>query len=594
MESIKGLKRSHMCTQVTETLLGNEVVVMGWVNKRRNLGQLIFITLRDRTGILQIVINQDTVGEQLSSKAREVKSEYIIAVRGIVISRTGDNINDQMETGKIEIEAIELRIISVAELSPFTVMDEGVKDDLRLKYRYLDLRRSKMQGNILVRHKTTTAIRNFLNNKGFIDIETPMLTKSTPEGARDYLVPSREYPGSFFALPQSPQIFKQLLMVSGFDRYYQIVRCFRDEDLRSDRQPEFTQLDIELSFVEMEDILQINEDLIAHVYKEVLGINLTTPFWRISYAEAMERYGSDKPDTRFNIELINISQIVEKVEFEPYKNALLNGGSVRGINAVGCGNYPRKKIDKLVELAKYHKAKGLSYIIIQEDGYKTSLSKFLSDDELGLIVKAFNGKIGDLILICADENKIVFEVLGNLRIFIAKEENLIDEDKLNFLWVVDFPLLEWDEDSGRFFAMHHPFTKPMEDDIPLLETDPGRVRAQAYDMVLNGVEIGGGSMRINTTELQNKMFKVLGLKEEEIEAKFGFLLNAFKYGVPPHGGIAFGLDRVAMLIVKGSSIRDVIAFPKVKDTSCPLTNAPSQVSKEQLKELEILINNKNE
>ncbi|MCL1994811.1 MAG: aspartate--tRNA ligase [Defluviitaleaceae bacterium] len=586
METTKGLKRSHMCTQIGKQTIGQQVTVMGWVNKRRNLGQLIFIALRDRTGILQIVINGEKTPD-LAAKAKDVKSEYVIAVVGDVIARDEKNVNPDAQTGYIEVEAKELRILSVAQLPPFSVLDTGVKEDQRLKYRYIDLRREEMQQNIITRHNITKSVRDFLNKEGFVDIETPMLTKSTPEGARDYLVPSRVHGGSFFALPQSPQIFKQLLMLSGFDRYYQIVKCFRDEDLRSDRQPEFTQLDIELSFVEMEDILSINEQLIAHVYREVKGIDIATPFPRLPYSEAMERYGNDKPDTRFEMELVNISQFVADMDFEPYKNALATGGSVRGINAVGCGTYPRKKIDSLVELAKYHKAKGLSYIIVQSDGYKTSLSKFLTKEQLDVIVNAFNGKTGDIILICADKNSVVFEALSNLRLHIGKEEKLADTNALNFLWVVDFPLLEWDEEANRYFAAHHPFTKPTEEDMALMETDPSKLRSQTYDMILNGVEIGGGSIRINDTALQDRMFKLLGFTQDEIEEKFGFLTNAFKYGAPPHGGIAFGLDRLAMLMVGATSIRDVIAFPKVKDTSCPLTDAPTKVEKEQLNELKI-------
>lgn len=583
MESIKGLKRTHMCGKVTESMVGSAITLMGWVNKRRNLGQLVFIALRDVSGLVQVVINEEK-NEMLANKAKEIKAEYVIAVRGVVINR-GDNVNKDMETGAIEIEAEEIRILSSATLPPFSVLDEGVKEDLRLKYRYIDLRRKEMQYNIINRHKITKIIRNFLDKEGFIDIETPILTKSTPEGARDYLVPSKEWPGSFFALPQSPQIFKQLLMVSGFDKYYQIVKCFRNEDLRSDRQPEFTQLDIELSFIEMEDVFNVIENLIVKVYKEVLEKNLKTPFIRMKYEEAMERYGSDKPDTRFSMELVNLSNIVKNTEFEPYKNALKIGGSVRGINASGCGLYARKKIDSLVELAKYHKAKGLSYIIVQKEGYKTALSKFLTNSELDDIAVSLNAKVGDLLLICADTNKVVYEVLGTLRLHIAKNEQLIDETKLNFLWIVDWPLLEWDEEEKRYFAMHHPFTKPREEDIQLLQTQPHKAYAQAYDLVLNGVELGGGSIRINTNELQNKMFEVLGLSESEIEEKFGFLINAFKYGVPPHGGIALGIDRLSMLMVGASSLREVIAFPKVKDTSCPLTNSPSEVTNEQLLEL---------
>ena len=590
MENIKGIKRSHSATEINEKNIGQTVTVMGWVHKRRNLGQLIFISLRDRSGQVQIVINEEKQPD-IAKKAKETKTEYVIAVVGTVIARDENNVNKDMATGGIEIEATELRILSTAETPPFSVLDTGVKDDLRLKHRYIDLRREEMQNNIILRHRSVQALRSFLNDRGFIDIETPMLTKSTPEGARDYLVPSRIYPGSFFALPQSPQIFKQLLMVSGFEKYYQIVKCFRDEDLRADRQPEFTQLDIELSFIEQEDIFELVEGLLTHLYKEVQNIQLDTPFPRMPYIEAMNRYGSDKPDTRYGLELVNISELVSDYDFEPYKNALSDGGSVRGINATGLGGLARKKIDALVDLAKYHKAKGLSYIIVQEEGYKTALSKFLTDEQLSSIAKVFNAKVGDLILICADKDSVVFDALGNLRQHIAKENNMIDETKLNFLWVVDFPLLEHDEEAGRYFAMHHPFTKPMEEDIDMLETEPGKVRAQAYDIVLNGFEIGGGSIRINDKNLQDRMFKALGFEEEEIQEKFGFLIDAFKYGTPPHGGIAFGIDRVMMLMTGSSSIRDVIAFPKVKDTGCPMTNAPSDVAIEQLQELGLDIGN---
>lgn len=585
METIKDFKRTHMCTDINEQQIGEEVTLMGWVNKRRNLGQLIFISLRDRTGIVQIVVNQENHTEAFVAKAKDIKGEYVIAVRGKVIARTEKDINPEMLTGKIEVEATEIRVLSKAEVPPFGVADTGVKDDLRLKHRYIDLRRPEMQQNLLTRHQIAQSLRGFLNTQGFIDIETPMLTKSTPEGARDYLVPSREYPGSFFALPQSPQIFKQLLMLSGFDRYYQIVKCFRDEDLRADRQPEFTQLDIELSFVEMDDILTMMEQLIATMFKEVKGDTLQTPFLRMPYKEAMDRFGSDKPDTRFGLELVDISEVVKDVDFAPYQDALKNG-SVRGINAKGCGEYSRKNIDKLADLAKYHKAKGLSYIIIEADGaLKTQLSKFFTPEQLQAIVTAFKGEPKDLILICADKDRIVYEALGQLRLEIGKNEGLIDEDKLNFLWVTEFPLLEWDEDSERYFAAHHPFTRVMDEDLHLLDTTPEEARAIAYDMVLNGTELGGGSIRINTPELQNQMFKVLGFSEEEAMNQFGFLINAFKYGAPPHGGIAFGLDRIAMLMTGSASIREVMAFPKVKDTSCPLTNAPSQVSAVQLDEL---------
>ncbi|MCL1936133.1 MAG: aspartate--tRNA ligase [Defluviitaleaceae bacterium] len=587
MENLEQMKRTHMCTEVNKTLVGNSVTVMGWVHKRRNLGQLIFLSLRDRTGLLQVVINQEKQSNEILEKCKEIRSEYVIAVTGKVINRTEKNINPEMETGDIEIDAEEIRILSASELTPFSVLDTGVKDDLRLKYRYIDLRRLEMQNNIMIRHKVSNFFRNFLTKEGFIDIETPMLTRSTPEGARDYLVPSREYSGSFFALPQSPQIFKQLLMISGFDKYYQIVKCFRDEDLRSDRQPEFTQVDIEMSFVDRNDIIKLMESLISQLFKEILNVEIATPFIQMPYSEAMERYGSDKPDTRFGLELANITDIVSNFDFEPYKSAIKNGGRVGGINAKNCGSYTRKKIDSLIELSKYHKAKGLSYIVVEENNNKTSLSKFLNDEQINSIVKSLNGEAGDLLLICADSDNIVFEALGNIRLEIAKNENLIDENKFNFLWVIDFPLFEVVED--KLTSSHHPFTMPLAEDLHLLDNDIEKVRSDSYDIVLNGFEIGGGSIRIHDTKLQEKIFTLLSLSKEETDEKFGFLIDALKYGTPPHGGIAFGLDRIIMLIVKSTSIRDVIAFPKVKDTSCPLTNAPADVREEQIVELGIKI-----
>ena len=589
-ESINGLKRTHMCAEVNENCINQQVVIMGWVNKRRDLGQLIFITLRDRTGIVQVVINEDKTSKEIFKKAESIRGEFVLAVKGNVILRTKENINPDMKTGKIEIEAEELRILSEAEVPPFQVADEGVKDDLRLHYRYIDLRRPEIQSNLITRHKIAQTVRSFLNQEGFLEIETPVLTKSTPEGARDYLVPSRIYPGNFYALPQSPQIFKQLLMISGFDRYYQIVKCFRDEDLRADRQPEFTQIDMELSFIDMEDIMSINEKLIKKVFKDILDLDIQTPFIKMTYEEAMTRYGSDKPDIRFDMELVDISEIVKDTEFLVFKSALENGGSVRGINAIGCGNYPRKQIDALVDFVKTYKAKGLAWISVKENNeFKTTLSKFFTNEELANIANKFNAKSGDLILICADKNEIVFDALGNLRLEIARRENLTSTDDYKFLWVVDFPEFEWDEEENRFFAKHHPFTMPLDEDIPLLEKDPSKVRAKAYDMVLNGFEIGGGSIRIHQQEVQQKVFNVLGFSKEDAQERFGFLLEAFKYGAPPHGGLAFGLDRLTMLITKCSAIRDVIAFPKVKDASCPLTDAPNVVDEKQLLELGIKV-----
>ena len=591
-EFIKGLKRSHMCCEVREHMIGEKVTVMGWVNKRRDLGQLIFIALRDRTGLVQIVINENTATEDIRKKAESIRGEYVVAAVGTVIARTEPNINPNMETGKIEIDVEELRILSEAETPPFQVADVGVKDDLRLKYRYIDLRRPEVQKNIILRHKLAQTVRSFLNEEGFLEIETPMLTKSTPEGARDYLVPSRVHPGNFYALPQSPQIFKQLLMVSGFDKYYQIVKCFRDEDLRADRQPEFTQIDMELSFVDIDDIISVNENLIKKMFKETIGQDIETPFLRMPYSEAMERFGSDKPDIRFEMELVDISKTVQDTEFIVFKSALENNGSVRGINAKGCGMYPRRKIDALIEYVKNYKAKGLAYIAIQEDGsFKTSISKFFDNEKLQEIVDKFDGVAGDLILICADKNEIVFDALGNLRLEIARNENILNNKEFKFLWVTEFPLFEWDEESQRFFAKHHPFTMVVEEDIPLLESDPANARAKAYDIVLNGVELGGGSIRIYQRDIQKKMLEILGFTPETAEESFGFLLEAFKYGTPPHGGIAYGLDRIAMLLTESSAIRDVIAFPKVKDASCPMTDAPNTVDNKQLEELGLKLEN---
>lgn len=591
-ESMKGLKRSHMCTEITEKMIGQTVTVMGWVNKRRDFGQLIFITVRDRTGLIQVVVDEVESSKEIFEKALNVRGEYVVAIKGLVCERkegkNNSNVNLNMETGKIEIIASEFRILSESETPPFQVADVGVKDDLRLKYRYLDLRRPELQRNLFLRHKTAQSVREFFNNEGFIEVETPMLTKSTPEGARDYLVPSRVHPGNFYALPQSPQIFKQILMISGFDRYYQIVKCFRDEDLRADRQPEFTQIDIELSFVDVDDIIEINERLMQKVFKETIGVDINIPFERMPYAEAMERFGSDKPDLRFGMELLNITNIVENSDFAVFQNAIDMGGSVRGINATGCASFPRRQIDSLVDVAKTHGAKGLAWIVISETGeVKTTLSKFFNSEKIDEIIKAFDGKNGDLILICADKDDVVFDSLGNLRLDVAKKLELTKNTDYRFLWVTEFPLLEWVEEDQRFYAKHHPFTSPMEEDFELLEKDPGKVRAKAYDLVLNGSEIGGGSIRIFQRELQEKMFSVLGFTMEDAQERFGFLLDAFKYGAPPHGGLAFGLDRLSMLLTGCSGIRDVIAFPKVKDASCPMTDAPNVVDAKQLKELGI-------
>ncbi len=589
-ESMKGMKRTHRCTEVTEQMIGQTVTVMGWVQKRRNLGNLIFIDLRDRSGLLQLVFDSGDVGEEGFEKAATLRSEFVIAASGEVVARSGA-VNKNLKTGTIEIKVTELRILSEAQTPPFPIEDGiNTKEELRLKYRYLDLRRPELQRNMILRSKTAVVIRNFLTEEGFLEIETPMLGKSTPEGARDYLVPSRVHPGSFYGLPQSPQLFKQLLMCSGYDRYFQIAKCFRDEDLRADRQPEFTQIDMELSFVDMDDVIDVNERLLARIFKEVLGVEIPLPIPRMTWQEAMDRFGSDKPDIRFGFELTDISDLVKECGFGVFTGALANDGSVRGINAKGQGKMPRKKIDALVEFAKTYGAKGLAYLAVNEDGsYKSSFAKFMTPEELDAIVKRMDGEPGDLLLFAADKTSVVWTVLGALRVEIAKNLGLIHLDEFKFLWIVDFPLLEYSEEQGRFVAMHHPFTMPMEEDIPLLDTDPGKVRAKAYDITLNGVELGGGSVRIFQNDIQEKMFEVLGFAKEDAYDRFGFLLSAFKYGVPPHAGLAYGFDRLMMLMLEQESIRDVIAFPKVKDASCLMTNAPDFVDDKQLEELEIAI-----
>ena len=595
-ESMKGLHRSHRCTEVSNKNIGETVTVMGWVAKRRNLGSLIFVDLRDRSGILQIVFDENDVKAEGFAKAETLRNEFVIAVQGEVTKR-GGAINENLATGDIEIRATELRILSEALTPPFPIEENiNTKDELRLKYRYLDLRRPDLQKNLIMRSKAATLVRSFLDEEGFLEIETPMLTKSTPEGARDYLVPSRVHPGNFYALPQSPQLFKQLLMCSGYDRYFQIVKCFRDEDLRADRQPEFTQIDMELSFVDVDDVLDVNERLLAKLFKEIIGVEVPLPIQRMPYQEAMDRFGSDKPDTRFGMELVNISDVVKNCGFSVFTGALENGGSVRGINANGQAAMPRKKIDALVDFAKGYGAKGLAYLAINEDGtYKSSFVKFMTEEELAAIVSVMEGKPGDLLFFAADKNDIVYSVLGALRIEIAEGLGLLDKNVYNFLWVTEFPLLEYSEEQNRFVAKHHPFTMPMEEDLALLDTDPGKVRAKAYDIVLNGTEIGGGSVRIYQSDVQEKMFEVLGFTKEEAYDRFGFLLNAFKYGVPPHAGLAYGLDRLIMLMAKEDSIRDVIAFPKVKDASCLMTDAPNVVDDKQLDELFIqLVENKKE
>ena len=590
-ESLTGLRRSCMCGNVNESMIGQEITVMGWVQRRRDLGQLIFIALRDKTGLVQIAIDGNTAEKALFEKAETVRSEYVLAVKGEIAARTEGNINPNMKTGKIEIIAKELRILSESETPPFQIEDNiTVKDDLRLKYRYLDLRRPSQLKNLVLRHQVVQVMRNFLDREGFLEIETPVLGKSTPEGARDYLVPSRVHPGNFYGLPQSPQLYKQLLMVSGMDRYYQVAKCFRDEDLRADRQPEFTQVDMKLSFVEIEDIMDINERMMQKVFKELMDVDIQLPLPRMTYAEAMERFGSDKPDVRFGMELKNISDVVAGTEFVVFKSALEAGGSVRAINAKGCGSFPRKKIDSLVEFVKTYRAKGLAWIVVNEDGsLKSQIAKFFTPEKLQEIVTAMDGQPGDLILICADQDKVVFDSLGALRLELSKMLELTRPDDFAFLWITEFPMLEWDDEENRYVAVHHPFTAPMDEDLGLIDTDPGKVRAKAYDIVLNGYELGGGSIRIHRRDIQKKMFELLGFSDEDAQERFGFLLDAFKYGVPPHGGLAFGLDRIIMLMSGASSIRDVIAFPKVKDASCPMTDAPGVVEEKQLDELGIAI-----
>lgn len=588
-EALKGLKRTHMCGELRENHVGQNVVLMGWVQKRRDLGGLVFADLRDRTGIVQVVFGEE-INKEAFIKAQELRSEYVIAVIGEVVLREAPNPN--IPTGMIEVKGKELRILSESETPPIYIKENlDASEAIRLKYRYLDLRRPDLQRNIIIRHKAAKVVRDFMDENGFLEIETPMLTKSTPEGARDYLVPSRNFPGKFYALPQSPQIFKQLLMVSGFDRYFQIVRCFRDEDLRANRQPEFTQIDIEMSFVDIDDVIDLNERLMKRLFKEILNIDIPTPFPRITYKEAMERYGSDKPDIRFGLELVDISDEVKESNFKVFKDTVANGGTVRGINAKGCAEFSRKEIDKLEELVKTYGAKGLAWIALKEGEIKSPIAKFLSEEELNAIKNKMQAEIGDLLLIVADKPKTVFASLGALRLELGRKLELIgpNNKEFKFLWVTEFPLLEYDEEEGRYVAMHHPFTSPMDDDIELLETNPEKVRAKAYDMVLNGEEIGGGSIRIHDTKLQERMFKALGLTMEKAYEKFGFLLEAFKFGPPPHGGLAFGFDRIVMFLTGTDNIKDVIAFPKNQNAACPLTNAPSEVDEKQLDELGITV-----
>ncbi|MEE3392635.1 MAG: aspartate--tRNA ligase [Lachnospiraceae bacterium] len=585
-ESMKGLKRSMRCAEVSEDNIGQTVTLMGWVQKQRNKGGLIFVDLRDRSGIIQVIFDESTTDAAVFEKAARLRSEFVAAVTGKVNKR-GGAVNENLITGTIELIAEDLRILSEAETPPFPIED-GIKTDekIRLKYRTLDLRRPEIQKNLITRSRIAQLTRNYFTNEGFLEIETPMLTKSTPEGARDYLVPSRVHPGSFYALPQSPQLFKQLLMCAGYDRYFQLARCFRDEDLRADRQPEFTQIDMELAFVDEDDVMDVNERFLKLIFKDILDVDVKLPIERITWIDAMDNYGSDKPDMRFGMKLHDISDIVKDSGFTVFTDNIKNGGTVRGICAEGLGDMPRKKIDALTEEAKGIGAKGLAYIQLKTDGtVKCSFAKFVNEDIINAIVKEFDAKQGDLILIVSDRNKIVWETLGALRLELGDQLGLRKKDDFKFVWVTEFPLLEWSDEENRFLAMHHPFTMPMEEDMPLLDTDPGRVRARAYDIVLNGVEIGGGSIRIHQNDIQERMFKELGFTKERAWTNFGFLLNSFKYGVPPHAGLAYGLDRLVMLMTGSDSIRDVIAFPKVKDASCLLTGAPDTVDPKQLAEL---------
>ena len=589
-ESMKGLKRTHRCAELSAANVGEKVTIMGWVQKNRNKGGLVFVDVRDRSGIIQVVFEEGKCEAALIEKAAKLRAEYVVAIVGTVAKRSGA-VNDHLATGEIEVIPEELRILSESETPPFHIEENSkTKEEVRLKYRYLDLRRPDLQRNLMMRSKVATLTRQFLAEEGFLEIETPVLIKSTPEGARDYLVPSRIQQGQFYALPQSPQLFKQLLMCSGYDRYFQIAKCFRDEDLRADRQPEFTQIDMELSFVDVDDVIEVNERLLAKLFKEVLGVEVSLPIQRMTWQEAMDRFGSDKPDLRFGMELKNVTDIVKNCGFGVFTGAIENGGSVRGINVKGQGAMPRKKIDALVDFAKGYGAKGLAYIAIHEDGtVKSSFAKFMTEEEMQSLIKAMDGENGDLLLFAADKNKIVWNVLGALRVELADQLGLLDKNEFRFLWVTEFPQFEWSDEENRFVAMHHPFTMPMDEDLDMLETNPGAVRAKAYDIVLNGTEIGGGSVRIHQADVQQRMFNALGFTNEAAYEKFGFLLDAFKYGVPPHAGLAYGLDRLVMIMAKRDSIRDVIAFPKVKDASCLLTNAPDVVDEKQLRELSINI-----
>ena len=594
-ESMQGLKRTHRCGELSAANVGETVTIMGWVQKNRNKGGLVFTDVRDRSGIIQVVCEEGTTDAAIIEKAASLRAEYVVAVVGKVEKRSGA-VNDKIATGEIEVIPSELRVLSESQTPPFPIEENSkTKEDIRLKYRYLDLRRPDLQRNLRMKSQVMTLTRQFFSDEGFLEVETPMLGKTTPEGARDYLVPSRIHPGSFYGLPQSPQLYKQLLMCSGVDRYIQIARCFRDEDLRADRQPEFTQIDMELSFVDVDDVIEVNEKYLKKLFKEVLDVDVQLPIQRMTWQEAMDRFGSDKPDIRFGMELTNVTDVVKDCEFVVFKNAIENGGTVRGINAKGQGGMARKKIDKLVDFAKDYGAKGLAYIAIHEDGtVKSSFAKFMTDDEMKALIEAMGGENGDLLLFAADKNKVVWDTLGALRLELARQMELLDKNEYKFLWVTEFPLLEWSEEQNRYTAMHHPFTMPMEEDLQYIDSDPGRVRAKAYDITLNGNEIGGGSVRIFNPEIQSKMFEVLGFTPEQAQEQFGFLLTAFKYGVPPHAGLAYGLDRMVMLMMQCDSIRDVIAFPKVKDASCLMSHAPSPVDEKQLEELGIEVSEQEE
>lgn len=589
-ESMQGLKRTHRCGELSAVNVGENVTIMGWVQKNRNKGGLVFTDVRDRSGIIQVVCEEGTTDAAIIEKAASLRAEYVVAVVGKVERRSGA-VNDKIATGEIEVIPSELRVLSESQTPPFPIEENSkTKEDIRLKYRYLDLRRPDLQRNLRMKSQVMTLTRQFFSDEGFLEVETPMLGKTTPEGARDYLVPSRIHPGSFYGLPQSPQLYKQLLMCSGVDRYIQIARCFRDEDLRADRQPEFTQIDMELSFVDVDDVIEVNEKYLKKLFKEVLDVDVQLPIQRMTWQEAMNRYGSDKPDLRFGMELKDVSDVVKDFGFAVFTGALENGGSVRGINAKGQGSMPRKKIDKLTAFVKDYGAKGLAYVALQEDGtVKSSFAKFMTDEQMDALVKAMDGEPGDLLLFAADKNKVVWDSLGALRVELAKQLELLDKNEYRFVWITEFPLLEWSEEQNRFVAMHHPFTMPMEEDIQYIESDPGRVRAKAYDIVLNGNEIGGGSVRIFQDDIQEMMFKALGFTKEQAYSQFGFLLDAFKYGVPPHAGLAYGLDRLVMLMAKQDSIRDVIAFPKIKDASCLMTEAPTPASEKQLEELSLAV-----